>query len=93
MSSSAVATATAPKAAAALFACSKCYTRHPFEELSTGQQLCKVSECGLIDALRVWTLYNSDNISDKLIFWDKPKTDPTGMKLHIYPWTLKPYHT
>ena len=44
MSSSAVAAAApAPKAAAALFACSKCYTRHPFEELSTGQQLCKVS--------------------------------------------------
>ena len=45
MSSSAVATATPAKAAAAaLFACSKCYTRHPFEELSTGQQLCKVRE-------------------------------------------------
>ena len=44
MSSSAVAAAPTPKAAAAaLFACSKCYTRHPFEELSTGQQLCKVS--------------------------------------------------
>lgn len=27
----------------ALFACSKCFSRHPFEELSTGQQLCKVS--------------------------------------------------
>ena len=27
----------------ALFACSKCFTRHPFEELSQGQQLCKVS--------------------------------------------------
>lgn len=26
-----------------LFACSKCFSRHPFEELSTGQQLCKVS--------------------------------------------------
>ena len=25
-----------------LFACSKCYTRHPFEELSANQQLCKV---------------------------------------------------
>lgn len=25
-----------------LFACSKCYSRHPFEELSEGQQLCKV---------------------------------------------------
>jgi len=25
----------------ALFACSKCFTRHPFEELSQGQQLCK----------------------------------------------------
>ncbi|XP_055318334.1 protein FAM76A [Sitodiplosis mosellana] len=24
-----------------LFACSKCFSRHPFEELSTGQQLCK----------------------------------------------------
>ncbi|XP_046393087.1 protein FAM76A [Ischnura elegans] len=27
----------------AIFACSKCLTRHPFEELSQGQQLCK--EC------------------------------------------------
>lgn len=26
----------------ALFACSRCFTRHPFEELSAGQQLCKV---------------------------------------------------
>jgi hypothetical protein len=26
-----------------LFACSKCFSRHPFEELSAGQQLCKVS--------------------------------------------------
>ena len=43
MSSSVAAAATAgSKPAAALFACSKCYTRHPFEELSTGQQLCKV---------------------------------------------------
>lgn len=25
-----------------LFACSRCYSRHPFEELSSGQQLCKV---------------------------------------------------
>jgi len=24
-----------------LFACSKCFSRHPFEELSAGQQLCK----------------------------------------------------
>lgn len=24
-----------------LFACSKCFSRHPFEELSSGQQLCK----------------------------------------------------
>ena len=30
------------KEASALFACSKCFTRHPFEELSQGQQLCKV---------------------------------------------------
>jgi len=27
----------------ALFACSRCFSRHPFEELSQGQQLCK--EC------------------------------------------------
>ncbi|GLH06960.1 hypothetical protein R5R35_007668 [Gryllus longicercus] len=27
----------------ALFACSRCFSRHPFEELSAGQQLCK--EC------------------------------------------------
>lgn len=25
-----------------LFACSKCFSRHPYEELSSGQQLCKV---------------------------------------------------
>lgn len=25
-----------------LFACSRCFSRHPFEELSTGEQLCKV---------------------------------------------------
>ena len=25
-----------------LFACSRCFSRHPFEELSQGQQLCKV---------------------------------------------------
>ena len=56
MSSSAVAMAsTAPKAAAAaLFACSKCYTRHPFEELSTGQQLCKVSERGFLHVQCTW---------------------------------------
>ncbi|KAF7994477.1 hypothetical protein HCN44_003949 [Aphidius gifuensis] len=29
--------------AKALFACSRCFSRHPFEELSPGQQLCK--EC------------------------------------------------
>ena len=34
--------ASAAAASTALFACSKCYTRHPFEELSQGQQLCKV---------------------------------------------------
>ena len=28
----------------ALFACTKCNSRHPFEELSQGQQLCKVNE-------------------------------------------------
>ncbi|KAI4464584.1 hypothetical protein MML48_3g00017757 [Holotrichia oblita] len=27
-----------------LFACSKCFSRHPFEELSAGQQLCKITE-------------------------------------------------
>ncbi|XP_068204070.1 protein FAM76A-like isoform X2 [Palaemon carinicauda] len=26
----------------ALFACSRCFSRHPFEELSQGQQLCKI---------------------------------------------------
>lgn len=30
----------------ALFACSRCFSRHPFEELSPGQQLCKVSPFG-----------------------------------------------
>lgn len=28
---------------APLFACSRCFARYPFEELSAGQQLCKVS--------------------------------------------------
>ncbi|XP_071036290.1 protein FAM76B isoform X2 [Parasteatoda tepidariorum] len=32
-------------AATALFACTKCNSRHPFEELSQGQQLCKPSAC------------------------------------------------
>lgn len=27
-----------------LYACSKCFTRHPFEELSHSQQLCKVCD-------------------------------------------------
>lgn len=27
----------------AMFACTKCNSRHPFDELSQGQQLCKVS--------------------------------------------------
>ena len=31
------------KMSTGLFACSKCFTRHPFDELSPGQQLCKVS--------------------------------------------------
>lgn len=26
-----------------LFACSRCFSRHPFEELSPGEQLCKVN--------------------------------------------------
>merc|ERR1712018_782789 len=30
-----------------LFACSKCYTRHAFEELSSGQQICKKCREGL----------------------------------------------
>lgn len=30
-----------------LFACSKCFSRHPFEELSAGTQLCKVSYAGI----------------------------------------------
>lgn len=29
--------------ASALYACTKCHQRYPFEELSQGQQLCKVS--------------------------------------------------
>ena len=33
----------------ALFACSKCFTRHPFEELSQGQQLCKVRILGFLE--------------------------------------------
>ena len=29
---------------AALFACTKCHSRHPFEDLSPSEQLCKVSD-------------------------------------------------
>ena len=32
-------------AASALYACTKCTQRYPFEELSQGQQLCKVRGC------------------------------------------------
>lgn len=32
-------------ATTALYACTKCNQRYPFEELSQGQQLCKVSDC------------------------------------------------
>lgn len=31
-------------ATSALYACTKCNQRYPFEELSQGQQLCKVGE-------------------------------------------------
>ena len=30
-----------------LFACTNCFKRCKFEELSSSQQLCKVSDCGL----------------------------------------------
>ncbi len=43
---SVAAVASSGSSSVALFACSKCYTRHPFEELSTGQQLCKVGQRG-----------------------------------------------
>ncbi|KAK2495784.1 hypothetical protein MC885_020093, partial [Smutsia gigantea] len=33
-------------AASALYACTKCTQRYPFEELSQGQQLCKVAHEG-----------------------------------------------
>ena len=39
-----------------LYACSKCFTRHPFEELSQGQQLCKV---------KILILFNNMFISEK----------------------------
>lgn len=32
-----------------LFACSRCFSRHPFEELSTGEQLCKVRNVTIIE--------------------------------------------
>lgn len=35
-------TVTNSAQSAALFACTRCNSRHPFEELSQGQQLCKV---------------------------------------------------
>ena len=34
-------------AASALYACTKCTQRYPFEELSQGQQLCKVRGRGV----------------------------------------------
>ncbi|KAJ8951182.1 hypothetical protein NQ314_007722 [Rhamnusium bicolor] len=39
-----------------LFACSRCFARHPFEELSAGQQLCKIVLEGYIyvECLKNW---------------------------------------
>ncbi len=34
-----------------LYACSRCFTRHPFEELSQGQQLCKVR------IIKIWKIF------------------------------------
>jgi hypothetical protein len=54
------ASASAPGGGSILFACSRCYSRHPFEELSPGQQLCKVTftlkQCHLLenDANNCW---------------------------------------
>ena len=33
----------------ALFACTKCHSRHPFEELSAAEQLCKVGRSFNVD--------------------------------------------
>lgn len=41
----------------ALFACSRCFSRHPFEELSPGQQLCKVLLWILIFFLEKFSLF------------------------------------
>lgn len=41
----------------ALFACSRCFSRHPFEELSPGQQLCKVLLWILIFFLEKFSLH------------------------------------
>lgn len=50
--------------AAVLFACSKCFSRHPFEELSSGQQLCKVCFKATFDIKRRQNLIVFDYIFD-----------------------------
>lgn len=49
--------------APALFACSKCFSRHPFEDLSPGQQLCKVSFWSIFVRLCVMRTYSVQKIA------------------------------
>ncbi len=68
---------TAP-ASAALFACSKCFARHPFEELSQGQQLCKVRlDCLGHSTGVVWTAFDS-------LLAGMPRFLPGG-QVHVLP--------
>ena len=52
-----------------LFACSRCFSRHPFEELSQGQQLCKVSGQLLRNwrSLKIYTYTNLPNIVSNIV--------------------------
>lgn len=40
----------------ALFACSKCFKRYPYEDLSSGQQLCKVCKFYILQIKCKFTL-------------------------------------
>lgn len=46
-----------------LFACSKYFSRHPYEELSSGQQLCKVNQI-----IRIKFLKQTQNATNKQHF-------------------------
>lgn len=52
----------------ALFACSRCFSRHPFEELSPGQQLCKVYFVDYNSFIRIyaWKFVLQRDVSKRL---------------------------